>query len=190
MKKELKLSEQQEQLFDFVKLKHGDQKRKYTNEPYHTHLFSVAGIVSEHEDNCIEIALCHDLFEDTNCTFDQLYKQMITIGFEPKYSYYVCSSVQQLTDKYTSKDYPYLKRAIRKDNECKRLAEISYKAKSVKYADLIDNSDSIVQHDKKFAEVYLAEKENILKVMIDGNADLFEKCKDVLLKSQEQLTFE
>lgn len=184
----MELTTQQELLFEFVKLKHGDQKRKYTNEPYHTHLFSVAKIVSQYEENCIEIALCHDLFEDTNCTFNELYKEMMSISYSGRFSYMVCTCVQELTDKYTSKDYPYLKRAIRKKNECERLSNISYRSMSVKYADLIDNTSSIVEHDKNFARIYLSEKENILAVMVKGNPELFEICKSVLVKSKEQLS--
>ena len=183
----IELNNLQEQLFEFVKEKHKEQKRKYTNEPYHNHLLNVATIVSRHEIDCVEIALCHDLFEDTNCSFSELYKKLVTIGYSSRVAYKICSCVTELTDRFTKEDYPNLNRKERKANECKRLSTISYKSKSVKYADLIDNTSSIIKYDKDFAEVYLKEKEEILKVMNNGNQALFLLCKEVLSESINNL---
>jgi hypothetical protein len=90
-------------------------------------------------------------------------------------------------NKFIKEDYPTLNRKERKANECKRLSTISYKSKSVKYADLIDNTSSIAKYDKDFAEVYLKEKEEILKVMNNGNQALFLLCKEVLSESINNL---
>lgn len=177
------LTEKQQLLFDFVKTKHKDQKRKYTREPYYEHLFSVAEIVNKYEEGCIEIAICHDLFEDTECSYSELYKKMIEIGFQPRFSYEVCSCVTDLTDVFTNDDFPYLNRSKRKENEAKRLGNIRYKSKTVKYADLLDNTNSIVQHDESFAKVYLKEKERILELMTDGNKELYQLCKESISKS-------
>lgn len=174
--KKLILTDQQLALFDFVKLKHGDQKRKYTNEPYYHHLVNVACIVAEHEPNGIETALCHDLFEDTNCDFDALYKRMTEIGYTPDKAYKTCTYVNELTDKFTKEAYPEMNRKARKAEECRRLARISYLAQSVKYADLIDNSKDILKHDKGFGEVYLKEKQEILNVVDKGNQTLYNQC--------------
>ncbi len=178
------LTDKQEMLFEFVKLKHGEQKRKYTNEPYYNHLISVAQIVSQHEENCIEVALCHDLFEDTACRFEELYKKLVFIGYFGGEAYDICTNVKELTDKFTKEEFPYLNRATRKENECKRLATISYRAQTVKYADLIDNTRSIAEYDKEFSKTYLKEKEQILKVMIKGNKALFNMSKLTLQASQ------
>ena len=43
----MELQERQWELFDFVKEQHQDHKRKYTGEPYYTHLLRVAEIVSQ-----------------------------------------------------------------------------------------------------------------------------------------------
>ena len=75
------LDNQQLLVLDFVKLQHGEQKRKYTHEPYWHHVKSVAEIVSEYEPSGIEIALCHDLFEDTQCTFTQLHNSLLSFGY-------------------------------------------------------------------------------------------------------------
>lgn len=186
----MKLTDKQQMLFEFVKFKHAGQKRKYTNEPYYNHLLNVAEIVSIHEIDCIEIALCHDLFEDTNCYYNELYIKMISIGYDEIYSNRVCFYVQELTDKFTKESFPYLNRKERKINECKRLSKISYKAKSVKYADLIDNTSSIVEYDIDFAKVYLKEKQDILKVMNNGNHTLYNICETTLKKSLNKLSVE
>jgi len=178
------LNDQQLALFQYVKLKHGDQKRKYTNEPYYHHLVNVACIVADHEPDAIETALCHDLFEDTDCNFDALYKQMTSIGYTADFSYKTCSRVQELTDKFTKEAYPEMNRKARKAEECRRLARISYLAQSVKYADLIDNSKDILTHDKGFGEVYLREKQEILNVLNKGNNALYNQC----LKQIEELS--
>lgn len=182
----MELNDKQTLLFEFVKTKHKDQKRKYTGEPYFNHLVSVAEIVSGHEMGCIEIALCHDLFEDTNCNFDELYKKLTDIGYERRNAYDICSAVIELTDVFTNYDYPHLNRAKRKEKEANRLGTISRISQTVKYADLIDNSSLITEHDKDFSKVYLKEKEDILKVMNQGNQILYEMCKKVLENAQSQ----
>jgi len=108
------LTEKQNILFSFVVKMHGEQKRKYTGEPYVNHCLSVAKLVSTYEECCIEIALCHDLFEDTECTFDSLYLKMKKIGYEGRFSYNTCSHVKELTDVFTHKNYPHLNRKERK----------------------------------------------------------------------------
>tara|TARA_R110002051_G_C8687899_1_gene492614 strand:- start:704 stop:1216 length:513 start_codon:yes stop_codon:yes gene_type:complete len=166
---------------------HGEQKRKYTGEPYVNHCIEVAEIVSEHQNACIEIALCHDLFEDTDCDFAMLHKEMVNIGYVLSYAYETCTCVQELSDKYTHKDYPHLNRKARKLKEAVRLGDSSYKSQSVKYADLISNTKSIVENDKKFAKTYLLEKAYILKEMDKGNSVLFSNCLKSLERSQYEL---
>lgn len=172
------LSERQNLLLDFVKLQHGEQKRKYTGEPYWNHLYSVAEIVADYEPNtfAIEIAFCHDLFEDTKCTFAQLHNNLIAFGYSRNVAYSICACVNELTDVFTSYAYPYMNRKKRKEEEAKRLGTISNISQSVKYADLIDNTRSIMERDKSFAKVYLSEKKDILLVMRSGNIDLLKKC--------------
>lgn len=182
------MTEKQSKLLEFVKKMHGEQKRKYTGEPYWHHCVCVATIVSEFENDCFEVGLCHDLYEDTECDFNMLYKELCDIGYNPKFAYKVCTWVSELTDKYDKSDYPYFNRSKRKKLEAKRLHGISYQAQSVKYADLIDNTSSIVQFDKSFAEVYLKEKKEILEGMVFGNPVLLLKCNETLLKAEQDLT--
>ena len=183
----MKLTEKQSELFEFVKKMHKGQVRKYTNEPYHAHPLEVAKIVSEYQDDCVEIALCHDLFEDTKCDFTMLYNKLVKIGYERRLSYKICNNVKELTDVFTVEDYPSFNRKWRKEKESIRLGDISYKSQSVKYADLINNTISIVENDKAFAKTYLSEKEAILKVMNSGNSVLFCNCLKTLQNSLNKL---
>jgi hypothetical protein len=172
------LSDNQKSLLDFVTEKHGSQVRKYTGEPYIRHLINVAELVSKYDKNLIEAALCHDLYEDTSCTFNELYKKMVDIGYDGRKAYSTAMLVKELSDVYTSEDYPYLNRAKRKENEAKRLGKISPNAQTIKYCDLLDNTSSIVERDKSFAPVYLQEKVSILDRMVAGNTDLYNRCRN------------
>lgn len=178
----MELTEQQTKLLGFVKQQHGDQKRKYTNEPYWHHLVNVATIVDQYEKGCIEIALCHDLFEDTKCEKSVIEFFLYAVGYDRKFADEIVKSVEELSDVFTKENYPYLNRKIRKECESMRLSTISYKAMCVKYADMIDNTGSIAQHDKNFAKTYLIEKANLLKVMRSGNKDLYELCSKTINK--------
>lgn len=51
-------------------------------------------------------------------------------------------------------------------------ASASADAQTVKLADLISNTKSIVKHDPNFAKVYIREKEALLKVLTRGNSRL------------------
>jgi hypothetical protein len=55
-------------------------------------------------------------------------------------------------------------------------AEAPAEAQTVKLADLISNSKSIMEHDPKFAKTYLEEKRLLLAVMTRGDAGLHAKA--------------
>jgi hypothetical protein len=67
-------------------------------------------------------------------------------------------------------------RAVRKAIDREHLAKASPAAKTIKLADLISNSRSILQHDPKFAAVYLAEKRLLLEVLKDGDPTLWSQA--------------
>lgn len=177
-------SERQTNLLNFVTIQHGEQKRKYTGEPYIVHLMAVAecadqnGLVYGYE-----IGLCHDLFEDTACTDDQLRTALVSYGYRNDECDFIIQGTWDLTDKFVAVDYPNFNRKQRKEMEVERLATISPNSQSIKYCDLIDNTKSIVQYDQKFAKVYLNEKENMLKVMNKGKNQLYnEALKNIIHK--------
>jgi guanosine-3',5'-bis(diphosphate) 3'-pyrophosphohydrolase len=176
-------------LFAFVVLKHHGQIRKYTNEPYVNHLRAVAEMADEKCRFGYEIGLCHDLLEDTDCTKDELLKALIRFIYFRNEAEYIVHCVTELTDIYTPEDFPQLNRAKRKELEAKRLSKITYESQTVKYCDLIDNTESIVKYDEGFAVKYLAEKATILNGMNKGNPVMYAKAKRVLKKALKSIEF-
>lgn len=170
------LTNQQKDLLEFVKKEHGDQRRKYTDEPYWRHLVRVAEKASKRLKDGIEIALCHDVLKDTSCTEKQLHEQLLSIGYSSHSAKEITYGVVELTDVFIKEAYPKLNRRARKKREAERLGKISYTAQSIKYADLIDNTSSIVDGDPGFARVYIHEAIDILNQMRAGNIHLLVDC--------------
>ncbi len=174
-------------LYCFVTLKHHQQKRKYTNEPYVNHVIAVAKMADGLCKFGYEIGLCHDLLEDTDCTSSELAQSLQRFGYTDIEAKQIKDAVIELTDVYITEDYPQVNRAKRKSLEAERLGKTSYEAQTVKYCDLMHNTESIVKHDKSFAKIYLAEKATILKHMTAGNEVTYKKCKRVLKSALKQL---
>ncbi len=187
----MNFTERQHKVLELVRTYHEGQTRKYTGAAYVNHPIDVASLVAsqlpENNELGIEIALCHDLFEDTECSYLQLMWHLTKDGYKYEEASDIVIAVAELTDVYTAGKFPDLNRQERKSREAHRLAGVSSIAQTVKYADLIDNTKSIVKHDPKFAVVYLAEKEMMLEKMTDGNPCLRAKCQLSLRKSINQL---
>ena len=157
---------------------HAGQKRKYTNESYILHPIEVMVILRDLgvlNTEALAAALLHDVIEDTAVTEEILYEV-----FGPD----VTALVVELTDVTTHADG---NRETRKAIECKRLAEISPLAQTIKYADFISNTRSIVKYDPDFAKVYLKEKRAALEVMTLGLPRLREIAFEVLESGEKTL---
>jgi hypothetical protein len=63
-------------------------------------------------------------------------------------------------------------RAHRKAMDREHTAAAPAEAQTIKLADLISNSKSIMEHDPAFAKTYLEEKRLLLAVMTKGDRDL------------------
>lgn len=173
----MKLTDRQEKLLEFVKEQHGEQVRKYTGEPYWHHVLAVAELVSEDDfDNAIEIALCHDLFEDTKCQYTDLHIKLLEFGYDSGEAGWICHGVTELTDQFTKETTPQLNRKLRKSLEAERISKVSAVSQTVKCADLIDNTSTIVKYDPDFAVVYLKEKLEIIKQLRNAHIKMFIKC--------------
>lgn len=183
----LKLSDRQNKLLEFIKAKHSEQVRKYTGEAYWKHPLAVAQIVYQFAPEGVEGALCHDLFEDTDCTIMELQAKLLFIGYSDEEAAEIVFQTLDLTNDFTSKNFPNLNRAIRKQAECERLSAISDIAQTIKYADITHNGMSVGECDKSFAKLYLNEGLTILEVMTNGNKELHNHCKNVLQKSLKRL---
>jgi (p)ppGpp synthase/HD superfamily hydrolase len=135
----------------------------------------------------VEAGLCHDLFEDTDCSPEKLSDALFKAGYNSGDINTITSLVTDLTDVYTKENFPKKNRKERKILEIKRLASVSADAQTVKYADLIDNTQSIVKHDPSFAKTYLVEKYYLLSQMKKGDPRLYFKACQVLFTSLEKV---
>ena len=142
---------------------HGEQKRKYTGEPYMVHCFEVANWVASVTDDAtmIAAALLHDVVEDTEATQTE-----VTERFGDRIS----TLVYWLTDQSRPEDG---NRATRKLIDRNHSGSAPADAKTVKLADLCSNTQSITQHDPGFAVVYLKEKMALLELLTDGDNRLW-----------------
>lgn len=151
----------------FAKEVHATQARKYTGVPYWTHLAEVAGIVAAlgwfdgevHPTTITAVAWLHDCMEDQGVTADALFEE---------FNSDVMRGVLWLSDLETGN------RAERKRLSRKRLALAPGWVQTIKCADLISNTSSIVQHDPKFAVTYLEEKRLLLDVLTKADSRLVE----------------
>jgi (p)ppGpp synthase/HD superfamily hydrolase len=141
----------------FAAAAHAGQTRKWTGVPYFTHVAGVAERLAGDGSAVRAAAYLHDTLEDTAATYEQLVAEF---GAE------VADLVVELTDIYTKESYPHLNRKARKALECARLATISGRAKRIKLADIADNAADIeAVAPKRFAQMWLAEKAALLKVL-------------------------
>jgi (p)ppGpp synthase/HD superfamily hydrolase len=146
------------------------QLRKYTDEPYIVHPIEVMEIVRSvpHDDGMLAAALLHDVLEDTAVTADLLHAEF---GED------VASLVLQVTDVSRPEDG---NRRVRKELDRRHIARASPRAKTVKLADLISNSGTIVEYDRSFARVYMKEKEALLAVLHEGDTELHARARAIL----------
>lgn len=139
------------------------QKRKYTGEPYIVHPAEVAKIVASvpgSTPDMVAAAWLHDVVEDTGCTYTDIH---MAFGAD------IATLVGWLTDVSKPEDGP---RWYRKKLDREHTAQAPAEAQTIKLADLISNSRSIMEHDPKFARTYLEEKRQLLEVMTKGDAGL------------------
>ena len=143
----------------FARYAHKDQVRKYTGNPYADHLAEVAGIVAtvDNSQTTIAVAWLHDCIEDQGVTSQQLIDQ---------FGFMVALGVSVLSDLETGN------RAERKAASRARLADAPGWIQTIKCADLISNTSSIVKYDPKFAVTYLEEKRLLLDVMTKADPRL------------------
>jgi guanosine-3',5'-bis(diphosphate) 3'-pyrophosphohydrolase len=137
-----------------------------SGEDYITHLAAVASIVEavEHTPEMLAAAWLHDVVEDTKTSIEDI---RLLFGAA------IANFVDQLTDVSRSFDG---NRARRKGLDRAHLANASQEAQTIKLADLIDNSRSIMANDPVFADVYLREKAELLEVMTGGNPQLRDRA--------------
>lgn len=143
-----------------------DQRRKYTGEPYIVHPIAVAEIVRSvpHTEEMLAAAYLHDTIEDTPTTREQI---------EAEFGPAVAELVGWLTDVSRPGDG---NRAHRKLLDREHIAKAPAAAKTVKLADLIDNTLTTEAHDPDFWRVYRREKIRLLAVLKEGDPTLWARA--------------
>jgi (p)ppGpp synthase/HD superfamily hydrolase len=142
------------------------QMRKYSGEPYIVHPRAVAEIVRgvPHTSEMIAAAYLHDVVEDTPVTLDEV---------RAEFGDAVAELVDWLTDVSRPGDG---NRQTRKAIDLEHTAKAPPQAKTIKLADLIDNSLTISQRDPGFWPVYRREKLALLEVLKDGDPTLWKRA--------------
>lgn len=149
---------------------HEGQVRKYTNEPYITHPMAVAEMLLEYgieDPDMHAAALLHDVVEDTKLTLHDV---------EAVASKEVAWIVYGLT----KLELPGVNRAKRKEIEAIRLAKKSASVQTIKCLDLLHNMKSIVEHDPKFAKVFMREARVLCNVMTLADDSVREELDNAL----------
>lgn len=155
-----------------------DQRRKYSGQPYATHLKAVSDIVASVTDSSAAVAAAwlHDVVEDTSATIEDIAE---IFGGD------VAALVNALTDISRPSDG---NRKKRKAIDREHLAKAPALAKTIKLADLIDNCADICHHDPRFGRVFLAEFALLLPVLREGDSRLFSRAEKLLEKWQKRFS--
>ena len=172
-----------EQIKQFADRAHGKQMRKYTPERYIVHPIRVMELIRSHSNDIsvLAAALLHDVLEDTSTTKAEI-EEFLTPLIGLIQAKRVARLVNELTDIYTKSNYPQWNRFTRKRKETARLEKTSADAQTIKYADLIDNMEEIVNQDPDFAKRYLEEARDLLRRLNNGNKQLHDHANGVLEK--------
>lgn len=117
-----------EKAIQFATVAHGDQKRKFSGDPYMIHPLRVAGRLSNYADKVI--AILHDVIEDTDITRNDLSKA----GFPDK----IVGNVGALTKEPGDDYWGYI-----------NFVKSFEPAKRVKIQDICDNLADLPEGDKK-----------------------------------------
>ncbi len=177
-----------ENIIEFADQAHGKQTRKYTPERYIVHPVRVMETCRRVTDDvCIlAAAILHDVLEDTNVKKGEL-EYYLKSQMNDDMAARTLQLVVDLTDVYVKKEYPKMNRRSRKSKELLRLEKTSPDSQTIKYADIIDNSKEIVEHDPDFAKVFLYECRTNLKKLDKGNPELYKEALDVVNSSIERI---
>lgn len=176
------------------------QLRKYTGQPYYVHTRAVAELYKSFFPNDvvgIAAAHGHDLLEDTGISVDgirgEVYARKLALDFDSREfldSELIILTIIELTDEFTKEAFLNMKRAERKESEAERLGRVSERAQNIKALDLVDNTHSIVEHDKGFAKIYLREKAAVLAKLTKADYRILAHAHLTLSNAFAKLAYE
>lgn len=155
---------------NFAERVHAAQVRKYSGEPYAVHLREVAGLCAEVgcRAEVVAAAWLHDAKEDQGITDEEL---LALFGDD------VARLVDEVTDQSRPTDG---NRETRKAIDRAHLGRASPEGKTIKLADLISNTRSIVARDPHFAVTYMREKRLLMPLLEGGDVELRRRALDLL----------
>ena len=162
----------------FASVVHKNQKRKYNGEPYINHCIEVSAILQQAAHVDIEMtlaALLHDTVEDCDVSLDEI---------KQRFGENVAQLVSDLTDVSKSTDG---NRENRTQKNLEHSAKTSYRAKTVKLADIISNVRNVVKLSPSFARIYLPEKNRLLQVLSDSDPTLYQLALKTVKIAEEEL---
>ena len=165
----------------FATQAHDGQRRKFDDEPYIVHPFRVARRVATTEGattDMVVAALLHDVLEDC----PQVVPNEINMAFGDT----VRSYVDLLTDPPTVVGGP--NRMMRKKMTMERFRNASGHVHTIKVADLLDNTPSIVLHDMNFRHVYLREALSLRRVLVNAEATIMDELDGVMEWAQNYVS--
>jgi len=158
--------------YQFARFAHEGQFRKYTGGPYIVHPVAVATMVRSvpHTKAMVCAAYLHDVLEDPPVSGETLCN---LFGLEVTHLVYWLTDVSKPSDG---------NRAARKAIDREHLRHAPPEAKTIKLADLLDNSTSILQHDQGFAKTYIQEMDLLHPVLSTGDPTLLARVKEVVYR--------
>lgn len=168
---------------DFAERAHGDQVRKFEPAPYIVHPVRVMETIRQYSGDLsvLSAALLHDVLEDTDTDENQIRDFLHTV-MSPEVAVFTTQLVVELTDVYTKQNYPAWNRKKRKTKEAIRLSQISPEAQTIKYADILDNTVTMLDVDAEFRKKFLQECRALLDVMQKGHSILRKNALEVVSK--------
>lgn len=148
---------------------HANQVRKYRGEPYFIHCAEVAALVAKAGayDYVIAAAWLHDVLED--CPHVDEARLKNDFGKD------ITTLVVQMTDVASEGN-----RAARKAYDRQRWVGAHPAAMTIKLADLISNTRSIMPDDPHFGVVYLKEKCLLLPYLKQGSPMLYRIAEELV----------
>lgn len=175
--------DQLSQIKHFATEAHGDQRRKFADEPYINHPVRVMELCREYTSALpvLSAALLHDVLEDTAVTQEELSAFLHSV-LSPADADKTLALTIELTDVYVKTNYPQLNRRTRKQKEAARLGSISAEGQAIKYADIIDNANDIPKAEDDFVPTFLRECRQLLKTMTNGHPALRERANAIVDK--------
>jgi (p)ppGpp synthase/HD superfamily hydrolase len=166
---------------EFAIKAHGNQKRKYTGDPYWYHLQEVATTLLRYSATADVVAAgwLHDVLEDTDVGFFELARS---------FDLNIANLVLEVTDVSRSE---HGLRVIRKQLDRQYLAGASWRGQMIKCADTISNTSDIVANDPGFAsKAYIPEKLALMPVLTNVRQYCFgiwKEASDGVVRAEQEL---